>query len=200
MQNRLFIVHGYQANPQKHWFEWLTQQFPHLPHHIVSMPDSQSPKLHKWLDTLQDAIGTVDEHTYIIGHSLGCTTVLQFLAKQAPFVKVGGVLLVAGFVQRLDNLPQLDAFNQQQLPWPQLQSMVTHKQVLLSQDDEVVSPSATEHLSQLWQAPLLKLSGYGHFTEQDGCKCLPEAQHWLHEALQSSCSQPERYLEASLKD
>lgn len=186
MKSRLFIVHGYQAHPQKHWFQWLCQQFPDIDSHIVALPESHMPNLQDWQQALQQAIGEVDAQTYIVAHSLGCVTTLHFLSQQAPTVKLGGLLLVAGFAEKLTLLPELDEFNQQVLPWEFLRNLSLNTMVLLSEDDADVLPAATVRLSQNLQAALIRLQGYGHFTQQDGCVVLPEAKQWLAQTLQAN--------------
>lgn len=186
MKSRLFIVHGYQAHPHSHWFEWLCQQFPAINSHVVALPNSHMPCLHNWQQALQQAIGEVDEHTYIVAHSLGCVATLHFLSQQAPTAKLGGLLLVAGFAEKLTLLPQLDEFNQHVLPWGFLQNISLQTTVLLSEDDADVLPAATARLSEHLQAALIRLQGYGHFTQQDGCVVLPEAKQWLAQTLQAN--------------
>ena len=99
---------------------------------------------------------------------------------------MGGLLLVAGFVRPLHNLPELDAFTEAPLSWETLQHNVSNKHVLLSEDDTVVSPLETEYLSQVLGAPLQKLQQRGHFTAKDGCLTLPEAAIWLQQTLHLS--------------
>lgn len=182
MKPRLFIVHGYQAKPHHHWFEWLAQQLPEFATQIIALPNSEAPQLSVWLSTLQDTIGHVDADTYIVAHSLGCVSTLHFLAAQNS-AQLGGLLLVAGFAQMLPNLPQLDDFNRDTLPWQTLRQQIVHGLVLLSEDDAEVAPAATVRLSAALQLDLWRLNGLGHFTQDDGCVTLPEAKTWLQQTL-----------------
>lgn len=183
MKNRLFVIHGYQAHPQSHWFQWLCQQFPDTQCQVIALPHSDCPQVDAWQQALQHAIGQVDEHTFLVAHSLGCVTTLRYLTLLGRgSANVGALALVAGFTEKLPNLPQLDAFNDSPLDW-QLLRGIERKLVLLSEDDSVVAPAATAHLSGVWQAPLLRLQGRGHFTSQDGCHTLPELAAWLREHM-----------------
>lgn len=179
MQPKLVIVHGYQAKPESHWFNWLCQQFPNMQHHVLALPNSHAPEPHAWQHALEKQLPVLDENTYVVAHSLGCITTLRYLASQPEALRLGGLLLVAGFAHTLPNLPQLDVFNQDVLPWHKLQQQIPNRQVFLSLDDDVVAPEATEQLSQSLKAPLLRLSNRGHFTQADGCHTLPEAVAWL---------------------
>ena len=117
MKPRLFVVHGYQAQIDSHWFQWLCQQFPDVETHIVALPDPHHPQLSAWLSALQAAIGQVDEQTFIVAHSLGCVTTLRFLSEQTEAAALGGLVLVAGFAEPLVNLPELNGFNREALHW-----------------------------------------------------------------------------------
>ena len=183
MKPRLFVVHGYQTQVDSHWFRWLCQQFPQTDAHIVALPDSHHPQFEAWLSALQAAIGQVDANTFIVAHSLGCVSTLRFLNGQTDAHTLGGLALVAGFAEPLQNLPELDAFTTAGLDWTRLQNHINHRLVVLSEDDAVVAPAATERLATALHAPLLRLNQRGHFMSQNGCDTLPEVALWLRQHL-----------------
>lgn len=183
MKTRLFVVHGYQAQVSSHWFAWLCRQFPATQTQIITLPDSHHPQLDAWLDALHAAIGAVDEHTFIVAHSLGCITTLQYLNRLAATPALGGLVLVAGFAEALAGLPELNGFSQAPLNWAHLQALAPQRLVVLSEDDAVVPAAATTRLSAALQAPLLRLNQRGHFMSQDGCDTLPEVAIWLRQHL-----------------
>ena len=183
MKPRLFVVHGYQAQVDSHWFQWLCQQFPDVETHIVALPDPHHPQLSAWLSALQAAIGQVDEQTVIVAHSLGCVTTLRFLSEQTEAAALGGLVLVAGFAEPLVNLPELNGFNREALHWSAVKKHSRNSLVMLSEDDTVVAPEATERLANALHAPLLRLNHRGHFMRQNGCDTLPEVAQWLRQHL-----------------
>ena len=60
------------------------------------MPNPERPTVSSWQFALDQVIGKPDENTFLVGHSLGCITLLHFLSRQQP-EKIGGLVLAAGF-------------------------------------------------------------------------------------------------------
>lgn len=46
---------------------------------IPNLPDTNNPKVTNWMHTLKNSFDNIDEDTYFIGHSLGCSAILRFL-------------------------------------------------------------------------------------------------------------------------
>ena len=61
------------------------------------MPNTNSPKIEKWVGFLEKNIKSADTDTYFIGHSIGCQTILRYLERLPESTKVGGVVFVAGW-------------------------------------------------------------------------------------------------------
>ncbi|MBI5794459.1 alpha/beta hydrolase [Candidatus Uhrbacteria bacterium] len=57
-----------------------------------------------WVPALAQAVGTADEQTFFVGHSMGCQTIARYLATLPESVQVGGVVFIAGFFKSLTNL------------------------------------------------------------------------------------------------
>lgn len=111
MNRRVYIVHGFEGNPHGNWFDWLCAQIKSTGAQAISlaMPNPDKPSTTAWQFTLDQHIGKPDAHTFLVGHSLGCITLLHFLSRQQP-QKIGGLLLAAGFADTLPPLPALDAY------------------------------------------------------------------------------------------
>ncbi len=93
---KVYIVHGYTASADKHWFPWLAQELAKIgvECYRLNMPDSSSPNPDKWLRHLEEHV-TIDDETIVVGHSLGCITWLNFLARN--FLKPKAAIFVSGF-------------------------------------------------------------------------------------------------------
>ena len=112
MNRRVYIVHGFEGNPHGNWFDWLCAQVKSTGAQAISlaMPNPDKPSTTAWQFTLDQHIGKPDAHTFLVGHSLGCITLLHFLSRQQP-QKIGGLLLAAGLPIRclpcLHSMPTL---------------------------------------------------------------------------------------------
>ncbi len=98
-KKRLIIIHGWDGHPSHAWFPWIKKEFevkdfevliPEMPHPLI-------PTIKDWVAKVDEVVGVLDEDTYLIGHSIGCQTILRYLEKLTGNDKVGGVVLVAPF-------------------------------------------------------------------------------------------------------
>lgn len=103
---RVIIVHGWDGTPDEGWFPWLKKELEvrGFEVHIPPLPDADSPRIHKWVPALADAVGTADASTYFVGHSMGCQTIARYLESLPAEQQVGGAVFVAGFFKRLTGL------------------------------------------------------------------------------------------------
>ena len=174
MAPRIVVAHGYLASPEKHWFPWLVDQYAPGVVRVPALPDSTKPQPGQWLETLADAVGSVDDDTILIGHSLGSITTLRVLdALPRPWT-LRGLILVAGFAQPLPNLRRLDPFTAVPVDFAAIVAGARQRHVFGSDDDTTVAPPITAALARRLDAPLTILPGGGHFVERQGCRSIPE--------------------------
>lgn len=97
MKKRVFIVHGWGSSPKEDWFPWIVGELKKKDFvvRVLKMPHTNHPKIKSWVGSLKKAVGKPDENTYLIGHSIGCQTIMRYL--ETIKLKVGGILLVAGW-------------------------------------------------------------------------------------------------------
>ncbi|WP_278315426.1 RBBP9/YdeN family alpha/beta hydrolase [Lolliginicoccus levis] len=173
---RAIIVHGYSAHTGKHWFPWLEDELAARGHdvHRVELPRPNEPDRGEWDAAIAQAIGPVDEATVLIGHSLGCLALLRFLASQwgrGGAQGLGGLVLVAGFVEKLPGVPELDGFIGAGMDAAPLGARIRHAAVIHSDDDEIVPPELSVQLAKALGARDISVPGGGHFLEGE----MPEA-------------------------
>ncbi len=65
---------------------------------VPLFPDTEKPQLVKWLSHLQSVIGEPDKELFLVGHSVGCITILRYLESLPNDKKIGGVVFVAGYI------------------------------------------------------------------------------------------------------
>lgn len=166
---RLFIIHGYNAYPEKHWFPWLKEQFPHIPTEIIKLPNAHAPQLEDWLAAINEAVGEADEGTYIVAHSLGTQTTLHYAMQQQT---LGGIILVSGFAEKIPHLAELDNFA---LPIndTHIKTIVAKRTIIAAKDDSIVPFSCSERLAKRIDATFITQETGNHFMQSDGFTTLP---------------------------
>ena len=173
---KVYIIHGYDAHPHKHWFVWLKgelEQSKNVRVEILSLPNPSAPVLEEWLATLEVQIGVADEHSFIIGHSLGCITTLRYVERLDSVASVGGVLLVSGFDKPLSILPSLNPFTRKPLDYPKLRQIIKQKVVLSAKYDIIVATKLSKELAENLGAEFIQTQTGGHFMESNGFTTFP---------------------------
>lgn len=94
---RAYLIHGWGGHPDGAFRPWLARKLRAHGYEveIPALPDTEHPKIEKWVPFLSSLITSPDEDTIIIGHSLGCQAVLRFLETLPEGTHVGRTILVA---------------------------------------------------------------------------------------------------------
>ncbi|MCM6774280.1 alpha/beta hydrolase [Nocardia sp. CDC159] len=174
---RIFIVHGYSASVDDHWFPWLAEQLEAAGHRvsIVELPTPTAPVRREWDACLAEQIGHVTPDTVLVTHSLGTITALRFLATLRTDWRLGGLVAVSGFLGTLDSLPDLDDYLSDSLDIAALVPHITARTMIVSDDDAIVPPAASRALATALSAETIVVPGGGHFVADEGFTKLPEA-------------------------
>lgn len=136
----VYIIHGYRANPESHWFPWLKDKLSAEGAHVfvLPMPNSKEPDVKVWGDFLDANIQSHDEDTFFVAHSLGCITLLHHLEHVTN--PIGGFVLASAFSDPLPDLPELNAFTSLGYSPEHTVKIVKHRSVVVSLNDYLVPP------------------------------------------------------------
>ena len=172
---RVFIVHGFGATPNDHWFPWLSNELTAggIEATTVALPASDTPTAPAWHRTLNAAIPYVDHTTWIVAHSLGVISVLRRLADQAEPWTLGGLIAVSGFTGELAALPVLDAFLAEDVDLTDVTPRILRSHAVYSDNDTIVPPQASAALAARLGSQVHIVHGGGHFLGTDGITNLP---------------------------
>ncbi|MBG6183562.1 putative alpha/beta hydrolase family esterase [Arthrobacter sp. CAN_A214] len=201
---RIFVIPGYQASPGDHWFPWLQETFAtRATVEVIDLPTPQEPLPGPWLERIGTAVGRPDESTILVGHSLGCAAALRYLDALDGNWSLHAILLVAGFAERIPELPLLDPFTAVPVDGPALARRTTHRAVFASANDPVVPPGLTRSLAERLSASLVEVHDAGHFLGSDGYREFPELGERLAGILEETTRQenggPDGSLTARVK-
>ena len=171
MQKCVYIVHGYDASPKSHWFAWLKDEIEKsgARAEILTMPTPAHPRLDEWLKTLRESVKFKGE-VYLVGHSLGCPTILNFLQSSAMGGTIEGVVLVSGLAKPLSD-PQfkiLDEFMDRDFDFGRIKAAAKQRAVVAAKDDYIVPFSFSCELAGQIDAKFYEVQKGGHFLDRDG--------------------------------
>lgn len=172
---RVVIVHGYESSPDANWFPWLQSvlETEGVAVTVVPLPDPDAPDKAAWADAVSAALGVPDAKSVVVAHSLGVVTVLRVLAALEEPWELGGLVLVAGFAEPLEALPELNGFLATDVDVERVATSIRERTVLRSDTDPFVPPAASDDLARRLDARLQVHPGAGHFMADDGVTRLP---------------------------
>jgi predicted alpha/beta hydrolase family esterase len=181
---RAYIVHGYGGSPDKNWFPWLKTELEKIGMEVTvpAMPNTDEPKYSAWLAHLQKVIVNPDEDTYLVGHSLGCITILQYLNNLESNKKIGGVVLAAGFAKPI-HFTELNGFFDIALDEEKIKNSVNKIVAINSDNDEHVPYWQAEEIQKRFGAELIKIENGGHLNHKTGYTQFPLVLEKLKEMM-----------------
>lgn len=191
MGKRVFIVHGWSGSPEGSWFPWLRNELQKkgFTVFVPAMPETDNPRISVWVSHLSGLVGNPDGHTYFVGHSIGCQTILRYL--ETIDTKVGGCIFVAGWFNLLPQSISTDAEKAIARPW--LETPIDFEKVkqnanrivaIFSDNDDCVPISDERLFKKKLNAETHMEHLKGHFSADDGIKKLPIALESILEVAQ----------------
>jgi predicted alpha/beta hydrolase family esterase len=144
---------------------------------VPAFPDTDNPKLDAWLPMLQEVAGTPDENLYLIGHSVGCPTIMRYLESLPEGQKVGGAILVAGYTETL-GFDELESFVETKFDFEKIKRGANHFVAIHSDNDPFVPLQYGNLLRDKLGAELIVKHAMKHFSgpanKEGSCLELPD--------------------------
>jgi len=180
MKKRVFIAHGWEGSPESNWFPWLKQELEikGFEVHVPQLPDTNNPRIEKWVPALAQVVGTPDENTYFIGHSMGCQAIARYLSSLPEEAKVGGVIFVAGFFKRLTGLEEGEEETSNHwlntpLDLEKVRAHLLKSIAIFSDNDRYVPLDNQDDFHDKIGSEIITMKQMGHFSGDDGTLELP---------------------------
>jgi len=176
---RVFIVHRWSGSPAMDWYSWLKAELEKrgFEVHVPEMPDPNHPKIETWVPFLAKQVGKPDENTFLVGHSVGCQTILRFL--EGAKGKVGGCLFVGGWFPVKNLTADEKSVAKQWLETPinfeTVKKAAKAFVAIFSDNDRYVPLKNADLFRKNIGAQVIIEKGLGHFMDEDGVKELPVA-------------------------
>jgi len=187
---KCIIVHGWGGTAGMGWHGWLKTELESRGWEVIcpQMPGKDMPNIFLWTEKLRETVGVPDENTYLVGHSIGCQTIIRYL--ETIDQKIGGVVFVAPFITHIDNL--LDSERAQKYKdivkgidddWAEtpidvakVNSVINKNVAIFSDNDSRVKIENKEIFEKKFNSKTILLHNMNHFSPiTDNCLELPEA-------------------------
>lgn len=189
---RVFVVHGWDGSPSEGWFPWLKAELEKRGYAVAvpAMPHPEKPTIEDWVNTLAGAVGKADTQTYFVGHSIGCQTILRYLASLPKGSTVGGAVFVVGWFTLSDILAEEEKVIAK--PWLEgaiddvkIRAALKRSSAIFSDTDTWVPIENKKSFEDKVGSATFTISssGQGHFSGSDGVVELPKALELLLEMM-----------------
>lgn len=183
---RAIIVHCWAGKPDYCWYPQTKKDLEGLGFavKVPVMPETEEPKLGQWLPKLEEVIGKPDEELVLIGHSVGCITILRYLESLGDNQQIGGVVFVAGFIDDLsymDSIEEKDVlsdFFQTPVDYDGIKSKAKKFVAIHSDNDPFVELKHADVFKEKLGAEVIIKPGMQHFSgevdDEKSCTSLPD--------------------------
>ena len=178
----VYLIHGWGGSPDEPLHKWLRKELVSKDYGVVAptMPEPEEPKITTWVAKLREVVGQPNENTILVGHSIGCQTILRYLESLRPTDRVGGVVFIAPWF----TLQNLESEEEWEIAKPWTDTPTDFAKVLehvpgitaIFSDNDPVVPfeNANEFQKELGTENIIEQKK-GHFTEEDGVTELSSA-------------------------
>ena len=167
--NKVYIIHGWTGWPGEGWFPWLKQKLASqgVKVTIPTMTADIVPESAAWLKVFNKTIKSPTDNTVLVGHSLGCTAILNYLNQSSVHYKFKAIVLVAPFVRDI-GIEEINDFINKDLNWDRIKKKVDKIVVVHSQDDKVVPITEGKYVANKLNAEMMEVEDYQHFSGGEG--------------------------------
>jgi len=168
-----FLIHCWGGNGRSCWSGWLSDELKVLsPASRVLLPDfpnTNAPRLDEWLLEIHRHVKKFDEKDewVLIGHSLGCPTILRLLEAFGKNERVCAVILVAAFAKDL-GFKETRNFFEKDFDWDKIKKGCGKFIVINSDNDPFIELDEGKRVAKLLGAELVVEHGAGHINEGSG--------------------------------
>ncbi len=177
---RVIIVHCWDGNPEYCWYPWLKRELEAKGVEVIvpAMPETSMPKMNLWVPALAEIVGKPDENTILVGHSIGCATIMRYLETLGETERIGGAVFIAGFTTDL-GFEEIHNFFETPLNFQKIRSHLSRMVSIHSDDDPFVDLKYATILAEELGAKTTILEKMKHFSgsvdNEKSCVILPQA-------------------------
>jgi uncharacterized protein len=188
LMKRVIIVHCWDGYPEYCWYPRVKQELSSegFDVQVPAFPETEAPQLVKWLPVLKEKIGVSDEELCLVGHSVGCITILRYLQTLEKTQKIRGVVLVAGFTDDL-GFNELKNFFTTDIDFEHIKQRSGAFVAIHSDNDPYVPLRHGDTFKEKLGSQLIIKHNAKHFSgsadDEGSCTELPDVVHSIKEMM-----------------
>ena len=169
---KFYLIHGFESLPNRGFMPWLMHNiFIKMKASAVSleMPNPENPIASEWVEKIKNEVGEPSLEKYLVGHSLGVPAILRYLETIPEDKKIGGVFLVAGFIDKLEqsekesSIRKIDNFLEEPFNFEHIKKVCDRFFMIHGDNDTTVPISMAQKLGEKLEIEPLVVKGAGHF-------------------------------------
>jgi predicted alpha/beta hydrolase family esterase len=161
MTTNFFIIPGLGDSGPEHWQTWFEKSGNNFQR--INQSEWEAPDCHDWVSTIDKVISNFDPSTTVlIGHSLGCTAIVQWATQFNKTIKAA-LLVAPSDVENPAYAFPATGFT----PIP-TRRINFNTIVVASADDPWVSLDRARFFAQCWGSEFINIGKAGHINAASG--------------------------------
>ncbi len=172
---RAIIVHCWGGKPEYCWYPAVKKELASHGFEVLvpAFPDTDMPSMVTWVPHLAEVIGKPDKDLILIGHSIGCPTILRYLETLSEGAQIGGVILVAGFSEDI-GYSEIANYFATPIDFKKVKQHTDRFIAIYSDNDPYVDVRFADIFKKELHAEVIIKHKAGHFSAEDNCVTLPD--------------------------
>lgn len=190
---RIYLVHCWDGKSSDGSYPWLASQLnnDNIEVVLLDMPNSSTPSIEEWVNTLNNKVENLNKDSYFIGHSIGCQTIMRYLQTK-DITKIGGILFVAPWFNLLPKAIEEKESYHIAYPWihtpihlEKIKQFTNNIHCIFSSDDYFVSLNQEKEFKDQLNANTIVVHNKGHISQDDHVYELEEILEYSRIMLES---------------
>lgn len=166
MKPRFVFIHGNQTMHWSFaWVPWLKTELEKLGFETFfeTMPDSILARSEYWLPFLKEHV-SVGKNDVVVGWSSGAVAAMRYAEDNTIH---GSILVSPCYTDLGDALERQSGYYSEPWQWDRVKSNQNKIALIWGDDDPYIPQSEFDFIAKQLEPTQIKVSGGGHFTEQD---------------------------------
>lgn len=173
---KVYLIHGFEGSPNGGWRPYIMRELEKQDIYACAlpMPSPSLPILSEWLFEVERCVEKdKEDEVYLVGHSLGGTTILRYLEK-FDHKNIKGIISVSAPCVCKKESSRISEFLKDDFNWDVIKSKINKVVIIHRDDDPFVPLSDAEEIKERLNGKLIIIKNGKHLNGSAGFFELPE--------------------------